>query len=272
MGNVSNITSSNPGSDGVFYRAPLGTRLPVDAVEDLDPAFVDQGIVGEEGVKQAITRDTEDVKDYGGTPVYTLQTEYGEEVVLTVYESTNVPTLRTVFGDDNVIKTATGFTVLHNKARLPRSSMVWEHLIDQGVKRQVAEHAQVISVGEIQNVHTDIVKYELTIKLYPDADGNVLAEHYALDEMAPLQIVSAVLVKGTVGKPYSARLIAAGGDEPYTFSTTGSLPAGLSLAAGTGVISGTPTAAGKTTVTVKVADAAGATAQRELELTIQAAS
>ena len=60
MANVANITSSNPGRNGVFFRAPVGTVLPTDASGDLDPLFVDQGIVGEDGVAQAITRDTED--------------------------------------------------------------------------------------------------------------------------------------------------------------------------------------------------------------------
>lgn len=271
MANVANITSSNPGRKGVFFRAPVGTKLPVTASEDLDTGFVDQGIVGEDGVAQSITRDTEDIKDYGGNTVYTLQTDYGQEFTLTVYESTNVDTLKTVFGDSNVIETDEGIKVVHNKARLPRSSAVFDHEIDQGTKRQVAEQAQVVSVGDVVNVHSDIVKYELTVKFYPDSNGNLLYEYYAFDNGAGgLQIVSQVITGGQVGEEYSVKLIAAGGTAPYTWEAVGALPDGLSLATD-GTLSGTPAAEGTHTVTAKVTDAAGKSVQKDFQLQVSAA-
>lgn len=272
MSNVNNITSSNPGRNGVYFRGPLGVKLPETATEDLDPAFEDQGIVGEEGVQQAITRDSEDIKAYGGDTVYTLQTDYGQEITTTVYESTNVPTLRTAFGDENVVRTDEGIKIVHNKSRLPRSSSVWEHLIDQGVKRQVAEQSQVISVGDIANVHTDIVKYELVSKLYPDADGNLLVEYIALEDgEGPLQIASSMIVDADVGQDYDARVIAAGGTAPYVFSVVGQLPDGLSLSEA-GVLSGVPTAAGSNQITFRVTDAKEASVQKTLNLNVRPAA
>lgn len=268
MANVNNITSSNPGDGGVFFRAPLGTILPESASEPLDPGFEDNGIVSADGVQQAITRDTEDVEGYGGDVVYTLQTSYGQEFTFTLYESTNLVTLRTTFGDQNVLETAEGFKVLHNKTRLPRSSAVWDHDIDQGLKRQVAEQAQVISVGDIANVHTSVVGYELTVKLYPDSDGNLLAEYYALNNgEGPLQIASQIISNGAVGEEYSVRLIAAGGTAPYTFEAVSGLPDGLSMSAD-GRITGTPSALGAFTVEVRVTDAAGASVDKSFDVTI----
>lgn len=67
---------------------------------------------------------------------------------------------------------------------------------------------------------------------------------------------------GTLGTAYTFALAAAGGTQPYTWSVaTGSLPAGLSLNTTTGAITGTPTAAGSTTFTMEVKDAAGQTAR-----------
>ncbi len=71
----------------------------------------------------------------------------------------------------------------------------------------------------------------------------------------PLTITSSSpLPGGTVAASYSYSLSASGGKPPYTWALAGgSLPAGLSLSAG-GQISGTPTAAGNSSFTVKVTD------------------
>src|ERR1035438_2969602 len=65
---------------------------------------------------------------------------------------------------------------------------------------------------------------------------------------------------GQVGTPYSSSLVAAGGTQPYKFSiTSGSLPTGLTLTAGTGAITGTPTAAGTFSFTATVTDSSSGT-------------
>jgi hypothetical protein len=72
---------------------------------------------------------------------------------------------------------------------------------------------------------------------------------------APIVISPATLPQGMVGLAFTTTVTASGGLAPYTFSvSTGTLPAGLTLAAGTGIISGTPTASGPSTFTIKVAD------------------
>jgi hypothetical protein len=67
-----------------------------------------------------------------------------------------------------------------------------------------------------------------------------------------LGITTVSLPNGMVGVPYTATVAAMGGQTPYTWSITGTLPAGLTLNPATGVVSGTPTAAGDATFTVKV--------------------
>jgi hypothetical protein len=63
---------------------------------------------------------------------------------------------------------------------------------------------------------------------------------------------------GNVGTPTSLALSASGGTTPYTFAAA-PLPAGLSINATTGVISGTPTTTGTTSVTATVTDNASPT-------------
>ena len=72
---------------------------------------------------------------------------------------------------------------------------------------------------------------------------------------ATVSLTPATLPNPTAEAPYSATLTAAGGTAPYTFSVgSGSLPAGLSLNAATGVLSGTTNVAGSFTFGIKVTD------------------
>ncbi|MDN2708995.1 putative Ig domain-containing protein [Janthinobacterium sp. SUN118] len=72
---------------------------------------------------------------------------------------------------------------------------------------------------------------------------------------ATVNIPQASLANPTAATPYSATLTAAGGTAPYTYSvSSGSLPAGLSLNAATGVLSGTTNVAGSYTFAIKVTD------------------
>jgi hypothetical protein len=65
-------------------------------------------------------------------------------------------------------------------------------------------------------------------------------------------VLTGTLPNGTVGQPYSGTITASGGTTPYACSITGALPAGLSLTGCT--VSGTPTTAGSSPITVKVTD------------------
>ena len=63
-----------------------------------------------------------------------------------------------------------------------------------------------------------------------------------------------------VGSAYSSAFTAAGGVTPYTFSSTGSLPTGLTLNSSSGTLTGTPSASGSFTFTAQVVDSSGSAA------------
>ena len=88
---------------------------------------------------------------------------------------------------------------------------------------------------------------------------------------SPLSVTTASLAGGTQNLAYNATLTATGGTTPYTWSIlSGSLPAGLTLAPGTGIISGTPTGTGSSSFTVQVTDANSLKASAALSITITA--
>ena len=91
-----------------------------------------------------------------------------------------------------------------------------------------------------------------------------------------VMVTTTSLPAGVIGTAYSQTLAATGGVTPYTWAvTTGTLPAGLSLNAATGAISGTPsgTFTGTTNFTVTVTDSESPTkktASANLSITISA--
>jgi uncharacterized repeat protein (TIGR02543 family) len=85
-----------------------------------------------------------------------------------------------------------------------------------------------------------------------------------------LSISTGSLNPATVGVSYSTTIIANGnGTPPYTFSVaSGSLPDGLTLAPGTGIISGTPTTTGQYSFSITVTDATGNSASAAYALMV----
>jgi uncharacterized protein YjbI with pentapeptide repeats len=84
-----------------------------------------------------------------------------------------------------------------------------------------------------------------------------VTRNYTIRVANPLVITTTTLPNGLVGQPYTATLTATGGTLPLAWTiSVGSLPLGLSLNPLTGVISGTPTAVGAVSFTVRVTDAA----------------
>jgi hypothetical protein len=94
--------------------------------------------------------------------------------------------------------------------------------------------------------------------------------------VAPVQITTSSVPSGQVGTAYTTTLAANGGTTPYSWSIgSGALPAGLTLAAASGTISGTPTTAGSFSFTAKVTDSTAPTAQtatQSFSITVAAGS
>jgi hypothetical protein len=99
---------------------------------------------------------------------------------------------------------------------------------------------------------------------YPGESGaNLLTTYQAVPAVAGvvlpfnLFITTSSLPNGSVGTKYHEQLAASGGNAPYTWSVEkgfGKLPAGLTLNASTGVISGKPTSDQTSTFVIEVTD------------------
>jgi len=94
----------------------------------------------------------------------------------------------------------------------------------------------------------------------------------AVTSYAPLALSMTSLPSGYVGNPYSKSLTTSGGKAPVTWSVaSGSLPAGLTLNANNGIITGTPTATGSKTVSLRATDSLNVTTTGTYTIAISAA-
>jgi hypothetical protein len=82
-------------------------------------------------------------------------------------------------------------------------------------------------------------------------------------------ISTATLPSATSGQAYSAPLAASGGVGTFTWSATG-LPVGFSIDPSTGTITGSPTTAGSSSVSVSLTDGLGGTASQSYTLVVAA--
>jgi hypothetical protein len=91
-----------------------------------------------------------------------------------------------------------------------------------------------------------------------DANGCSATLPYTLTlTCAPITLSPATLPAGTVGAAYSQTIVGSGGTGPYVYTlASGTLPAGLTITSA-GVLSGTPTTAGTSTVSIRGTDANG---------------
>jgi hypothetical protein len=85
----------------------------------------------------------------------------------------------------------------------------------------------------------------------------------------PVDITTSTLGAATKGVAFSQQLAATGGKAPYTWAvTSGALPGGLNLAAATGIIAGTPGAAGSFNFNVTATDSESRTATKTFSITV----
>jgi large repetitive protein len=127
----------------------------------------------------------------------------------------------------------------------------------------------ISTTGLITGTPTATGTSAFTVRVTDSASGSATRSlSIVVSAATPLNITTTTLPAATLQTAYSQNLAAVGGMTPYSWSvSSGSLPAGLTIST-SGTISGTPTAAGTRTFTVRVQDNAGRTDTQSLTIVV----
>ena len=179
MANASYVSTGKPKIGGAIFRAPKGTTLPTSATEALDSAFVDIGYVSEDGVTNSNSRESEEIKAWGGTTVLSSQTSVTDTWAAQFIESMNVEVLKMVFGEDNVTGDIdTGIVVTVNGAEAAEAAYVFDMVLKGGVlKRVVLPCAKMSELGDTVYKDDEAIAYDVTLSAMPDENENLHYEY-----------------------------------------------------------------------------------------------
>ena len=180
MANSAFVSTGKPKVGGAIFRAPKGTPLPTDATSELDKnVWKDIGFVSEDGVTNSNSRDSEDIKAWGGVTVLSSQTDVTDTWQAQFIEALNIEVLKMVFGEANVDGDLNnGITVTVNAVEAQEAAYVFDMILKGGVlKRVVLPCAKMSELGDTVYKDDEAIAYDVTLTALPDEQENMHYEY-----------------------------------------------------------------------------------------------
>lgn len=168
---------SQSATAGAVAFAATSATLPTEAGAALGEGWTDGGYVSEDGVSVTPTYSTTDIKDWSKSTVRTVLSEFTGEVAF-AFIQTDEASLKSIFGDDNVIKVAA--TASHGEqltvkmgARMAPSKAYCFSMKDGDARaRIVLPNAQPVINGSLTFAADSPISWPVTLKCSADANGD----------------------------------------------------------------------------------------------------
>jgi hypothetical protein len=190
LGDYSKVFAASPEGietvGGLWY-APFGSELPDDVDADLDElkgpdgtstdVYINLGYISVDGSTLKIDGKTKPIEIWSGREIGSMRDGFPVSLSMKLLQVLDPAVNAVIFGEDAVstskaTKDQGARMKVEISSKLPdRVTLVLDSFFEAKSMRQVFEIAQVDELGDIKEVHNDVMAYEPTFKVFPGSTG-----------------------------------------------------------------------------------------------------
>ncbi len=160
------------------YKADLGAVEPTDVLTAWDAAWEAAGLLdGEEGFTESRDEDSSEFYAWGGILVKKTKSKHKRTIKFVAMEDNPVVFDLVNPGSTRGTPDVSGNTVSTIKVpTVDEFAIGFEVRDGDKIKRRIVKRAMVEEIGEIKESENEPTVYEITVVLFPEADGTLYTE------------------------------------------------------------------------------------------------
>jgi len=179
-----NVVAGSGKAGGYVFAAPLLTALPTDVTTVLIAAFKSKGLVSEDGLKRAISKAYETVRDWNGDEVKRMKTETSVELELALIEAANPEAIKAAFATADVSVTpataAAGTKIAIAFSGDDPAPGVWVFELKDGphARRIIIPNAQIVTEDfEQEFAAGSVIQIPVKLTCFKDSAGKFFYDY-----------------------------------------------------------------------------------------------
>lgn len=175
-----NATNVRIAITGAVWKAPLGTAVPSDSdpFAALNSAFANLGYISDDGVTENLDDSVDDVVAWQSAQTVRSATTQSTVNLEFMMIETKGSVLTAFYRGSSITTPAAGIWKMEVKPIVSDPSIWVLDVLDGTLyERSVIKNGEIVERGEIQNMNGGARGYPVTIRCYPDDDGNSMIKY-----------------------------------------------------------------------------------------------